>query len=73
MIDFSSAQLTWIVLGACSMGGTGYLTMNNKVDEIDKKLAISINNTEHASKSMDLMQQQLNRIEEKLDKPVAKR
>lgn len=70
MIDFSSAQLTWIVIGACSMGGTGYLTMNSKVDDIDKKLAITINNSEHASKNMELMQQQLTRIEQKLDKPV---
>jgi len=73
MIDFSSSQLTWIVVGACSMGGTGYLTMNSKVDELDKKLAITINNSEHASKSMELMQQQLNRIEEKLNNPVVKR
>lgn len=68
MIDFNSAQLTWIVIGACSMGGTGYLTMDNKMIELDKKIVLTVNNIDHVNKSMDELQKQLNRIEDKLDK-----
>ncbi len=68
MIDFSSAQLTWIVIGACSMGGTGYLSMNNKIEELDKKVAVSINSVENTSKSLSEVKSQLTRIEDKLDK-----
>ena len=73
MIDFSSAQLTWIVIGATTMGGTGYLNVSQKVDELDKKLAVAVNNTDHVTKTIDSLQMQLTRIEEKLDKPAAKR
>jgi len=68
MIDFSSAQLTWIVIGACSMGGTGFLNMNNKIEELDKKVAVSINSVENTSKSLSEVKSQLTRIEDKLDK-----
>jgi len=68
MIDFSSAQLTWIVIGACSMGGTGFLNMNNKIEELDKKVAVSINSVENTSKSLSEVKLQLTRIEDKLDK-----
>jgi hypothetical protein len=49
------------------MGGAGYLNMNDKVDELDKKLAVQINNTEHVNKSLDDLRTQLIRIEEKID------
>lgn len=73
MLDFNTSQLTWIIIGTCSIGGTSYLNISKSVDELDKKLAISINNTEHTNKSIELLQQQLTRIEEKLDKPFDKR
>ena len=72
MIDFNATQLTWIVVGACSMGGTGYLNMNSKVDDLDKKLAVSVNSSENMEKSMIRLEQQLNRIEQKIT-PVGKR
>lgn len=68
MIDFTSKQLSYIVLSIAGIGGTGYLTMNAKVDEIDKKLAVFINSTENNIRQMDKIEQHLVRIEEKLDK-----
>lgn len=68
MIDFTSTQLTWIVVGACSIGGTGYLSMNSKIDDLDKKVAVSLNTIEHTNKSLDELKNQLNRIEDKMDK-----
>ena len=73
MIDFTTSQLTWIVVGACTIGSTGYMSMNEKIDSLDKKLAVSINNSEHSIKTIERLEVQLNRIEEKLQKPANKR
>lgn len=68
MIDFTSKQLSYIVLSLAGIGGTGYLTMNSKVDEIDKKLTVSIVSTENNIKQMEKIENQLIRIEDKLDR-----
>lgn len=73
MIDFTSTQLSWILIGACSIGGTGYITMDNKVVELDKKLAVTINTMENTNNKLETLLSQLNRVEEKLDTPVRKR
>lgn len=73
MIDFTAKQLSWIVLTATGIGGGGYLTMNSKVDELDKKVAVSVSQLEYTNKSMDRLEKQLNRIEEKIDAPAVKR
>jgi len=61
MLDFTTQQLTWVVIGAVSIGGTGYLTLNSKVDEMATKVAV-------VAVQMENIQVQLNRIENKLDK-----
>lgn len=66
MIDFTTQQLSWIVVGACSLGGTGYLTVNNSMQEIDKKLEVSVTKMEYNHEQMIQVQKQLDRIEEKL-------
>lgn len=68
MIDFTGKQLSWIVVSLAGIGGGGYLTLNNKVDEIDKKLAVSINSTENNIRQMEKIETHLVRIEEKLDR-----
>lgn len=68
MIDFTSKQLSYIVLSLAGIGGGGYLTLNNKVDEIDKKLAVSINSTENNIRAMEKIEKQLIRIEDKIDR-----
>ena len=68
MIDFTSKQLSYIVLSIAGIGGGGYITMNAKVDEIDKKLAVFINSTENNIRQMDKIESHLVRIEEKLDR-----
>lgn len=67
MIDFTTKQLSWIIVGSIATGGGGYLTMNQKVDEIDKKLAVAINSSDNTSKMMDKIEKQLERIEDKID------
>ena len=68
MIDFTSKQLSYIVISLAGIGGGGYLTLNGKVDEIDKKLAMSIVSTENNIRQMEKIENHLIRIEEKLDR-----
>jgi hypothetical protein len=62
-MEFTLKQLSWIVIGSLGIGGTGYLSMNEKIDELDKKTAVIHANSNHQSKTLD-------RIEAKLNKEV---
>lgn len=68
MIDFNASQLTWIVIGACSMGGTGYLTMDGKMQELDTRVQVSNAKMDDIKSSVDILHKQLTRMEDKLDK-----
>lgn len=59
-MEFSLKQLSWIVIGALGIGGTGYLSMLEKIENVDKKVAVS-------NANMDTMSKQLERIEQKLE------
>jgi NADH:ubiquinone oxidoreductase subunit B-like Fe-S oxidoreductase len=67
MIDFTTSQLTWIVVGACSLGGGGYLTITSTVGELDKKIEVSNARAESMNEKLSLLQTQLDRIENKID------
>jgi hypothetical protein len=60
-MEFTLKQISWIVIGSLGIGGTGYMTMNSKIDELTTKVAVvhtEVNN----------LKKQLDRIEEKLSK-----
>jgi hypothetical protein len=58
-MEFTLKQLSWIVIGSLGIGGTGYLSMNEKIDALDKKTAIIHTNTEHQSKTLDRIEKKL--------------
>lgn len=66
MIDFTSTQLSWILIGACSVGGTGYMTMDNKINDMDKKIAIVQVKAESSDKKLQEVSTQLDRVEQLL-------
>jgi hypothetical protein len=68
MIDFNTSQLTWIVIGACSVGGTGYMTMNDNVKSIDAKVQVTNQKVSDVDIRVAELQKQLTRMEDKLDK-----
>ena len=68
MINFTTEQLSWIVIGSISIGGTGYVSLIRQVDSLDTKIQVTQVNTEYAKVQMDELKVQLNRIEEKMDK-----
>ena len=68
MIDFNASQLTWIVIGACSIGGTGYVTIDSNMKDLSTKVAVvDTKLTDNADKVAEL-KAQLIRIEDKLDR-----
>ena len=69
MIDFTTSQLTWIVIGATSIGGTGYITINENMNRINTKLEVSVNQLEHNNKQLDKMVFKL----EELNKIISER
>ncbi len=66
MIDFTSTQLSWILIGACSVGVTGYMTMDNKINDMDKKIAIVQVKAESSDKRLQELSTQLDRVEQLL-------
>jgi len=60
-MEFTLKQLSWIVIGSLGIGGTGYMNMNTKIDELSTKVAVI--HTQVIS-----LTKQLDRIEEKLSK-----
>jgi len=63
MMDFTTTQISWILIGACSIGGTGYMTMDNKIGDMDKKLAVVQTKVEASEKRLGEANAQLDRIE----------
>lgn len=68
MVDFSTSQLTWIVIGACSIGGTGYITMDTSIQKLDTKMEVTSVNVQNTNEKLEDLKKQLGRIEDKLDK-----
>ena len=68
MIDFSPAQLTWIVIGACSLGGTGYMTIDSRMQDMTTKVEVTNVKVAEMSDRVAELKAQLTRIEDKLDK-----
>lgn len=59
IMEFSLKQLSWIVIGALGIGGTGYMSMNSKIDDLDKRLAVVSNQMEHQNKMLERIEQKL--------------
>jgi hypothetical protein len=59
VMEFTLKQLSWIVIGALGIGGTGYVSMNAKIDDLDKKVAVIHNNSDHQNKALERIEQKL--------------
>lgn len=60
IMEFTLKQLSWIVIGALGIGGTGYLSMNNKIDELSTKVAVVHNQVNNLTKQLDRIEEKLN-------------
>jgi len=68
IMEFSLKQLSWIVIGSLGIGGTGYLSMSNNIENLQTKVAVVHTQMENQTKMLDRLQSQLDRIENKLEK-----
>jgi len=59
-MEFTLKQLSWIVIGSLGIGGTGYVTMSSKMEELDKKVAVIHANSEHQNKTLERIEAKLN-------------
>lgn len=66
-MEFSIKQLSWILVGAIAIGGSGYISMTAKIEDLDKRLSVVYTHMDYQSKILDKFQIQLDRIEEKLN------
>ena len=67
IMEFTLKQLSWIVIGSLGIGGTGYLSMSSKIEDMDKRLSVVYTHMDYQSKLLDKLQVQLDRIEDKLN------
>ena len=59
-MEFTLKQLSWIVIGSLGIGGTGYMTMNTKIDELSTKVAVVHNQVTNLTKQLDRIEETLN-------------
>jgi uncharacterized protein HemX len=64
-MEFTLKQLSWIVIGSLGLGGTGYMSMNTKIDELAVKVAVVHNQMENKNKMLELIENNLNTIQGK--------
>ena len=64
-MEFTLKQLSWIVIGSLGIGGTGYMTMNTKIDELSTKVAVVHNQMENQNKMLERIETKLNTIQGK--------
>jgi hypothetical protein len=64
-MEFSLKQLSWIVIGSLGLGGTGYMSMNSKIDELAIKVAVVHNQMDNQNKMLERIETKLNTIQGK--------
>ena len=64
-MEFSLKQLSWIVISALGIGGTGYMSMNSKIDELSTKVAVVHSQVNTLTKQLDRIEDKLNTIQGK--------
>jgi hypothetical protein len=64
-MEFTLKQLSWIVIGSLGIGSTGYMSMNNKIDELSTKVAVVHNQMDNQNKMLERIENKLNTIQGK--------
>lgn len=64
-MEFTLKQISWIVIGSLGLGGTGYMTMNSKIDELAIKVAVVHNQMDNQNKMLERIETKLNTIQGK--------
>ena len=62
-MEFTLKQISWIVIGSLGLGGTGYMSMNSKIDELSTKIAVVHTEVNNLKKQLDRIENALNTIQ----------
>ena len=62
-MEFTLKQISWIVIGSLGIGGTGYMSMNSKIDELSTKVAVVHTEVNNLKKQLDRIESALNTIQ----------
>ena len=60
IMEFTLKQVSWIVIGALGIGGTGYISMNSKIDELSTKVAVVHTQVSNLTKQLDRIEATIN-------------
>lgn len=61
-MEFTLKQLSWVVIGSLGIGGTGYVSMNTKIDELNTKVAVVHTQVITLTKQLDRIEEKLNQV-----------
>jgi hypothetical protein len=64
-MEFTLKQLSWIVIGSLGLGGSGYMSLNTKIDELAVKVAVVHNQMENQNKMLERIENKLNMLQGK--------
>ena len=64
-MEFTLKQLSWIVIGSLGIGGTGYMSLNSKIDELAIKVAVVHTQMDNQNKMLERIETKLNSIQGK--------
>jgi outer membrane murein-binding lipoprotein Lpp len=64
-MEFTLKQISWIVIGSLGIGGTGYMSMNSKIDELSTKVAVVHAQVNNLTKQLDRIESMLNTTKDK--------
>lgn len=64
-MEFTLKQLSWIVIGSLGLGGTGYMSMNSKIDELAIKVAVVHTQMDNQNKMLERIESMLNILKTK--------
>jgi outer membrane murein-binding lipoprotein Lpp len=59
-MEFSLKQISWILIGSLGIGGTGYLQMDSKIDNLNIQVQVLNTTVQQLTKQLDRIETKLN-------------
>ena len=60
IMEFSLKQISWILRGSLGIGGTGYIQMDSKIDNLNIQVQVLNTTVQQLTKQLDRIETKLN-------------
>ena len=60
IMEFSLKQISWILIGSLGIGGTGYIQMDSKIDNLNIQVQVLNTTVQQLTKQLDRIETKLN-------------